>query len=1305
MKTVPNFWRFALVLCFAFALLGGAYFSFHSLSGPADVTAVKANEKPGAPPEKKGEEEGEEDKMAASMERILQEIEMTKDPALGIVPRERLVVAQKFARKKLNNELQRTAIPGISWTERGPNNVGGRTRAILVDAADATGNTVIVGSVGGGIWRTTNFMSATPTWSAIDEFMGNLAVCSIVQDPGNSMVMYAGTGEGFGNVDAIRGLGIWKSTNGGLAWSQLASTNNFNFYYNNDLLIDNNGNLYAATSTGLFRSTDDGGTWTEVRTPSCKDLEKGVDGDVYVTYSSGSIYKSDFATHGANTGAAANWTDITPAANDFSRIEIATAPSDANRIYAVCQGSATNSADYLYRSTNGGTSWTSLAIPTICDQGSNNKFTRGQAWYDLIMAVDPNDSQTLFMGGVDAVRSTDGGNTWTQMTDWANNSGFFCAPGPQYPNVHADHHAYVYINGNSSQLIMGTDGGISHSTNASAASPTFTDKNTGYNVTQFYACAMHPGNGSDYYLAGAQDNGTQKFTTAGLNNTTSFSGGDGGFCHIDQDNSMIQISSFTNNNYRVSTNGGTSSSSVNFAGGRFINPTDYDNDANMLYAASGGTDYLRWNDPSTAGNSSDVVAAGFLGQVSAVTCDPGVANRVWFGDGSGNVYRVNGAHTNSPAVTTFNAPTIGYVTSIDIDPTNGDRLLVTRSNFGINSVYILTPSTSTWTSIEGNLPDMPVRWGMFNPNNVDQALLATDLGVWSTDNIDGGTTDWDPTNASLANVRVDMLQYRASDNTMAAGTHGRGLYTAPLGGSPLPTCTNLVAPGPVNGATGVSVSTDLNWGAAGNGPTGYRLSIGTSPGGTDILNNSNLGNVLTYNPPADFGAGATIYVTITPYNAAGDATGCTEESFMTGTGILTNPSACQLGLPITDGGCPTNDVFQIGVATAPGTSLGTDVILTDVNLIVEHTWTGDLDIKLVSPNGVEIELSTDNAESGASDNFGDPADATCTMFTNFNMTGANGPIASTTSADAPFIGSYIPEGDFATFNDGSSPVGLWELRICDDATPDVGELEYVELVFAKPPLTNPSACQMGLPIVDGACLGVNEFPITVAGAPGTQLGTDVELTNTKLIIEHTWDAELDIELVSPNGVVVELSTGNGGTDDHYGDPTDVTCTMVTDFTMGAATAIAVGAAPYIGQYIPEGDFATFNDGSDPNGTWVLRACDTNSAVDNGELEFVELVFGAVLCPTNLIVSNNPITPGAYYADNSITSASTVASPGMVEFFALNEILLNQGFEVQMGAVFVATTGTGCPTPPPLNNLPDDYYLAPPAKMDAEAGGE
>ncbi|MBS1655685.1 MAG: exo-alpha-sialidase, partial [Bacteroidetes bacterium] len=251
-----------------------------------------------------------------------QEFMMTRDPALNTVPRERLEVARQSL-----IDASTARLNALSWQERGPNNIGGRTRAILVDKRDATGNTVFAGSVGGGIFKTTNFLSATPNWAPVDDQLNNLAITVLVQDTANPTTMYAGTGEGWFNIDGIVGHGIYKSTDGGTTWAVIPSTvatTATTFEYVQDLVIDKNGNLYASTRNlssgirGVQRSTDGGTTWTQVlgatlttpivfQTGRAADLEVASNGDIYASlglvgaaFSNRSVVlKSSFATNGA----------------------------------------------------------------------------------------------------------------------------------------------------------------------------------------------------------------------------------------------------------------------------------------------------------------------------------------------------------------------------------------------------------------------------------------------------------------------------------------------------------------------------------------------------------------------------------------------------------------------------------------------------------------------------------------------------------------------------------------------------------------------------------------------------------------------------------------------------------------------------------------------------------------------------------------------------------------------------------------------------------------------------------------------
>ncbi|MBL7729156.1 MAG: T9SS type A sorting domain-containing protein [Dinghuibacter sp.] len=726
---------------------------------------------------------------------ILQEISVTKDPATGKVPKDRLMTARAVQQERFRQQSLMRAVPGMQWEERGPNNVGGRTRGLIFDLADATKKKVWAAGVDGGVWRCNDITLATPVWNRIDDFWANMAVTTLAQSPANTNILYAGTGEGWFNIDAVRGLGIWKSTNGGVSWSQLASTSTtprFNFVQK--IVVDGLDTVFACTrDSGLQRSLNGGATWTRVLgqgvngglTNRAADVEIGADGTIYCTMG---IFSIDGIYRSTNNGT--TWTKIYTSASDEPRIEIACAPSNKDTIYALLQDvngpdnvsgtSDDNRIKKLMRTSNATAAvptWTTLTTPSWCDQGSaSTDFTRNQSWYDLIAAVDPLKASTVYIGGVDILKSINSGTSWTQVSQWASG----CA-GTQ--SVHADIHAIVFAPGSSTRMIYGTDGGVYFSDNSGT---TITQKNNGYNVTQFYGVAVHPTNTNEF-LAGAQDNGSQRFTTAGINSTTMVTGGDGGFAHIDQTTPNTQITSYVFNNWWVSTTGGGPGTWVQRFknnNGQFINPSDYDNTADILYSGNTAGTYFRWLTPATNGASASVSCTQFAGaSVLHVSVAPITANRVYFGLNNGSVVRVDNAHTGASVTGTVIRPAAAgqSVSCVAVDPANEAHILVTYSNYGITSVYETTNAnavTPTWTAVEGNLPDMPVRWAMFDPRNADWALLATELGVWSTDDLNGATTDWQPTNNNLANVRVDHFQYRASDRLIAAATHGRGLFTA-----------------------------------------------------------------------------------------------------------------------------------------------------------------------------------------------------------------------------------------------------------------------------------------------------------------------------------------------------------------------------------------------------------------------------------------------------------------------------------------------------------------------------------------------
>ncbi|MEO7310099.1 MAG: T9SS type A sorting domain-containing protein [Chitinophagaceae bacterium] len=756
-------------------------------------------------------------------EAFKQDFERTKDISTGTVPRERLLAAidrenDIFASRTRGNYANR-AVPGISWQERGPNNVGGRIRAVLVDKNDPTNKKVFVGGVGGGIWYTNDITAANPVWNKVNDFLDNMAVTDIIQDPAVPSTIYASTGEGFFNSDAQKGLGIFKSTDGGASFTILGSTSNFEFVQ--DLEFDNNGKLYAsvrssdAAVSGIVRSSDGGATWAQVLTSPTATSNRGCDikvsknGDLYASlgiFDNGGIYKSPA---GANVGNAGTWTNITPNPttgvveapnNQWQRIKLAVSPSDNNVLYAVMQGGSSgpaisqNACRGIQQYNAATNTWAVRTIPKIIDQQSNPAnypvFTRdgnsGQAFYDLTAAVDPNNPAALVVSGVDACRSTDNGATWNQISVWVTGGNEQAAGFTTNQQVHADQHNFVFVGGSSAIALLASDGGLYYTTDVNTVTnkPVYFTKNAGLNITQLYATAIHPTAGNNYFLDGCQDNGSHKYTAAGLNNVTSVSGGDGGFCHISPTNPNNQISSYTNNNYYISTDGGATFPSAVVSNGRgsFINPTDYD--GNNFYGADDAGAFFRWTNPqANATTGSQVTVANFSGAtVTHVSISKLTANRVYFGMDDGSVVRVNNANTANIGVITA-TPRSGSVSCIASTAANEDSMLVSYSNYGGSKIFVSANGTAggaTFADITGNLPDMPVRWIMFDPRSSKMAIAATELGVWSCDDITVAIPQWSITSSGLARVRVDMLKYRSSDRTLLAATHGRGLFSTKI---------------------------------------------------------------------------------------------------------------------------------------------------------------------------------------------------------------------------------------------------------------------------------------------------------------------------------------------------------------------------------------------------------------------------------------------------------------------------------------------------------------------------------------------
>ncbi len=728
-----------------------------------------------------------ENKQSLSLEEIAQrpkfdrpdlaaehDFEMTKDPALGYPPAERKLLAYQEAKRRLDfMKTARVAIQEMTWLERGPAQVGGRTRGMMFDPNDPTAKKVWAGGVSGGLWYNADITNAASPWRVVDDFMPSLSISSIAYDPTNTQVFYVGTGEGWTPAGMMRGAGIWKTTDGGTTWNQIASTNNADFIYIQSIAVTGNGTVLAATRTGLKRSVNGGDSWTTVVGGNAADIKIASNGDIFasigIIFDAGRVHKS------INDGA--SWTQLS-VPNGGQRIELAVAETDPNVIYAVA-GDGGNIA-WFSKSTDGGTTWNNITIPKYLNQNctaSTSDFARGQAWYDLVIAVHPEDPDQLIAGGIDLNRTKDGGQSWATVSYWTGNCRSY---------VHADQHAIAFRPGHPNEAIFGSDGGISYTRDITATSPVFFNRNNNYNVTQFYSGATSNESLSSYFLAGSQDNGTQKFTQEGFGATTMATGGDGAFCFIDQTNSQYQITSYVYNYFFRSTNGGnTFSTFITEASpdfGRFINPCDYDDQQGILYAARSENQLARHSNIRGGSVNSNNLSIEIDGRkISAITASRHTSNRIFIGNDRGQIYRANNAN-GTPNLTRIDQsalPSNGYVSSISIGTTD-DHLLVTLSNYGINSIWESRNGGDTWQNKQGDLPDMPVRWALYNPDNNNEVIIATEVGIWTTQDITTSNPAWMPASTDLANVRCDMLRYREADGLILVATYGRGLYTSDL---------------------------------------------------------------------------------------------------------------------------------------------------------------------------------------------------------------------------------------------------------------------------------------------------------------------------------------------------------------------------------------------------------------------------------------------------------------------------------------------------------------------------------------------
>jgi Ig-like domain CHU_C associated/Secretion system C-terminal sorting domain len=773
--------------------------------------------------------EEENDKYDNPEAAAIFQFERTKNPTTGIIPDGAYMEALNATMLLKQNTANR--IEALNWIERGPNSdvvgpsngntranngiTAGRVDAIMVDAADATGKTVFAGGRGGGLWKTLDITVSPANWILVNDYLLNQSIAAICQDPTNLNVMYMATGESFGESGALRGNGVFKSIDHGVTWVQLSSTTAYTSCTR--ILCDFEGNVYLGTrGSGLLRSAkaSGGATWTNITptglTANIADL------DITSTTAAARLH----VTTGIFGASAYRYTDLPSTVTSSTGWNAPTTPFPAlnqrceigvsgNTLYA-CPANASYQVPAIYKSTDGGDNWVSTG-----GQPATN-WASGQGWYALTVIINPSNPNECIVGGLDQHKTTNGGASWTKISSWVGTTG-------QY--VHADQHGALWYDvGN--KIIFACDGGIHFSSDGGITSR---DRNIGLRLKQFYSVAMHPTN-VNYFLAGAQDNGTHQLNNAGLGASVEVTGGDGAYVDIDNDEPQFQFGAYVYNQYRRSTNGGTSWGSVNFSGtvGRFINPFDYDDVGNRMYCSYAAGQYLRWDNPQTGNTTAIVDIPSFsTGQVSSITVSPYTPNTVYFGTTLGRLVKVTDAAGVTPVdINMTPAGMSGYVNSITVGQTDLN-LVATITSYGVTNIWVTNDGGLTWSGVDGNLPNIPVYSAIFNPDDNSKLIIGTETGVWSTDLINGASTNWVADN-TFPTVRTTMLRYRNLDRTIAASTYGRGVWSCVL--APVACLPISITQNPTNVTTCNNTSVSFTAAAAGSASIAYQWQVSTAGG-------------------------------------------------------------------------------------------------------------------------------------------------------------------------------------------------------------------------------------------------------------------------------------------------------------------------------------------------------------------------------------------------------------------------------------------------------------------------------------------
>ena len=650
------------------------------------------------------------------------------------------------------------------WRPLGPGRVStggvftaGRVSTIAIHPTDM--NIVYAGSAQGGVWRSDD---AGANWTPLTDQECSLAMGSIAIDPVSPDIVYAGTGEQHFSGDSYYGCGVLRTLDGGATWEELGADVFVSRRSEGSggariarMVIDrasagsaNSTTVLAASTYGLFRSTDSGVNWNLVLEGIATDLvpHPSDPSIMYAAIYGQGVYKS------SDTGTTWAYASSGMSLDNTRRINLAIAPSSPQTVYASFQtGDSEGSGLRMYRTTDGATTW--LKLPAT---GASCFY---QCWYDMTIAVHPSNPQTVYFGSLRMHRSLNGGQTF----DIHHN------------DIYVDEHLLVFdtLRGTNA-LYLANDGGVYRTINGGT---NWTSLATNLAVAQYYrGISLHP-SVAGITLGGTQDQGTQRSSTGSMT-WEKVMGGDGGYTAFDVENPATWYAEtqwIANSGYSgPRKNGVQATRGIDRSErGLFIPPLVMDPmDSKRLYF---GTRSLYRTDNAASRWERIYRTPSDREIISSIGLTPSDPNTIYAGVLYGQVIVTrDGGATWQTSGTGLPDRFIGDVA---VHPDDPEQAYAVAGGFLTGHVFHTVDGGLTWEDRTGNLPDHPVNAILYDPADPGGVFIGTDLGVFHS--AAGGDT-WDRLDEDLPTVAVYDLAAGPGTSRLVAATHGRGMFEIPI---------------------------------------------------------------------------------------------------------------------------------------------------------------------------------------------------------------------------------------------------------------------------------------------------------------------------------------------------------------------------------------------------------------------------------------------------------------------------------------------------------------------------------------------